>query len=177
MKTLKLLAATAFGLSLSLTATAATPQKQSKEVNVESCLMDSQSSVNLCTPKATAKIKELSKHKTNFAKNSVLMRFWDAEMNYWIYLVVDKNTNNATYYPRGLRASGDNMRDVKVTFSDGKICTSGDKVDIVGDEESRAFTDYEKASDYCSDYDPEMGFGVVYEVDAKTRKLIRYTGI
>lgn len=177
MKKLNTIFAAAIGLSLSLSATAAVTNKTTSPINVQSCVLDSQSSLDLCTKKATAKIKELSKRKSNFAKNSVLMRFWDKEMDYWVYLVVDKNTNQAIQYPRGLRSSGKSARDVEVTFSGGKICTAGSQVDVIGDEESRAFSDYEADVDYCNDYDPEMGFGVTYQVDAKTRKLLRYTGI
>ena len=176
MTTLKALAAISLGLALSLTSNAAT-QKTTKDIKLSSCTLDTQSSINLCNAKNAANIKKLSNQKPNFGENSILLRFWDTEMNYWVYLAVNKKTNQAFYYPRGLRSSGEDSRDVKINFSGSKICTSGDQVDIVGDEESSSFEDYETDVDYCVDYDPENGFGVTYQIDPKTRKLIRYTGI
>lgn len=177
MTTFKAITAVSLGLALSLTSNAATTKNSTKDISVPSCILDTQSSVNLCDKKNAANIKNLSDHRTNFGENSVLLRFWDTEMNYWIYLAVNKNTNQAFYYPRGLRSSGDSPRDVKVTFSGSKICTSGSEVDVIGDEESSSFEDYETDVDYCVDYDPANGFGVTYQAEPKTRKLIRYTGI
>lgn len=179
MKKLKLLSAATAIIGLSLSFSAVAKPNSTAKIDMTSCSLDTQSSIDFCSSKVASKVKQLSGQKPNFGDNSVLMRFWDSEMNYWVYLAVDKKLNKAFYYPRGLRSTGDQPRNVSVSFSDSKICTTGDKVAVVGDQDSKAYSDDDLDIDYCSDYDPktEFGFGATYQANAKTHKLLSYIGI
>lgn len=160
----------------------AEPSDYGYEINVKKggyhftqCKIDEEGSVNFCTANMAKKVDEIAKQKTNFGKNSVMMRFWDSNINYWVYGAVNKTTKKVFLYPRGLRASEGNSKDVKVTFGDkrDRICTAGSHVTMEGDRYVTSYDDSSATTDYCITYNDNTGFGSMIEVDAKTRKVIR----
>lgn len=164
-------------LSGSIAANAASTFTNHDGVLLASCKLDSSSSIDFCSKKSTDKIKSIAKIQPNFGKNSVLMRFWDKEMNYWTYLAYNKTSKKAHFYPRGLSSFLGEPRDVKVTFSNNLLCTSGDDVSVTGDINNKAFTDTDNDIDYCTKYTEDTGFLENYIIDSKSRKVLREFGI
>lgn len=179
--TFKKLTVACVGILFASTVNAA-PSDYGYEINVKKggyhftqCKIDADGSVNLCTVSMVKKVDQIAKEKSNFGKNSVMMRFWDSNINYWVYGAVNKTTKKVFLYPRGLRAAEGNSKDVKLTFGNkrDRICTAGNDVDMVGDEYSKAYSDTDKDVDYCTPYNDATGFGTTLEVDAITRKVLQ----
>lgn len=146
-----------------------------KKVNgilMNRCTLDEDHTIDFCDPKKAAIIKKMVDRKPTFSKNSVLMRFWDKELNTFTYAAYNQKTNKMFFYPNGLRASTQPFKAVKVTYGKNKnmLCTSGANVDMVGDRYSKSFSDNETDVDYCRSYSETTGFGELRRVDAKTRK-------
>lgn len=143
-------------------------------IKVANCKIIEDSSIDFCSPKITKKLVAFSQKAPNFGpkKQSVLTRFWDKEMNSWFYVAVNTKTKVAHAYPRGLRSNyGDNEPSISFGKAD-RICTKRIGVDMVGDMETRSFSDEDETVDYCSNFDDNLGFTMTYAVDSTTRKIV-----
>ncbi|WP_227430306.1 hypothetical protein [Psychrobacter sp. I-STPA6b] len=143
--------------------------------HIDQCSPDLEGNIDMCSRTMVNKVKEIAKYPANFGKNSVLFRFWDSGLNYWVYGAVNKQTKNIFVYPRGLRAMQGNLKDVKITLGKNRdrICTAGDGVMIEGTQYSKSYDDTSNEVDYCTPYSDSEGFGQTLEVDSKTRKVIQ----
>lgn len=141
---------------------------------MDRCFLDNDASIDFCDPAQAKIMKKMVDRKPTFSKNSVLMRFWDAEMNIWTYIAFNQKTNKLFFYPRGIRSTTQPYKNVKVTYGKNKdrICTTGSNTSMVGDIETLAYDDSETDVDYCNNYSETTGFGEMNRVDAKTRKIV-----
>lgn len=139
--------------------------------HISQCKIDRDNNLNFCTTKMVNKIKEVAKAPVNFGSDSVLFRYWDTGINYWIYGAVNKKTKTVFLYPRGLISYEGDSKSVDITLGKNRdrICTAGDNMEMIGDEYIKAYTDYEKDVDYCVNYDDKEGFSYMEQVDTKTR--------
>ena len=138
---------------------------------ISQCKIDTGNDLNFCTNKMVDKIKEVAKAPVNFGNHSVLFRYWDTGIKYWIYGAVNEKTKTVFLYPRGLRVLEGDSKNVNITFGKNRdrICTAGDNMDMIGDEYIKAYSDYEENVDYCVNYDDKEGFSYMEQVDTKTR--------
>lgn len=139
--------------------------------NISQCKIDEGNDLDFCSTKMVNKIKEIAQSPVNFGKESVMLRFWDTGINYWVYGAVNKKTKTVFLYPRGLRAMNGDSKNVSLTFGKNRdrICTAGDNMDMIGDEYIKAYSDEESEVDYCVKYDDKGGFDSMDQVDSKTR--------
>lgn len=139
--------------------------------NISQCKIDEGNDLDFCSTKMVNKIKEIAQSPVNFGKESVMLRFWDTGINYWVYGAVNKKTKTVFLYPRGLRAMNGDSKNVSLTFGKNRdrICTAGDNMDMIGDEYIKAYSDEESEVDYCVKYDDKGGFDSMEQVDSKTR--------
>lgn len=189
LKTLKPLTTILAAVLLASTATAASPNPFDRDdgyptftgefknvhgILMNRCFLDEDETLDFCDPKKVATIKKMVDRKPVFGKNrtSVLMRFWDEEMNAFTYAAYNKQNNKLFFYPVGLRAVNPPFKAFKVTYGKNvdRICTSGYNTDMIGDRYSKSFADRESNVDYCRTYNEATGFGELQRVDAKTRK-------
>lgn len=140
---------------------------------IADCYLDSQSSIDFCDPKKIQEVKKLINRNPNIGKESVLLKFWDKEMNYWVYVAVNKKTKKLFFYPRGIRSANEPYH--KITLKVPKqaaLCTTGTNIELVGDAGSRAYTDDSATIDYCTKFNDKTGFDVTERVDVKTGKVV-----
>lgn len=148
-----------------------------KKINgfqMDRCFLDSDTSIDFCDPAQAKIMAKMVDRKPTFSKNSVLMRFWDDEMNIWTYVAFNQKTKKLFFYPRGIRSITEPYKNVKVTYGKNKdrICTTGANTSMVGDIETKAYDDSETDVDYCNNYSETTGFGSMNRVDSKTRKIV-----
>ena len=191
-KTLKPLTTILTAVLLASTATAANPNPFDRDdgypsftgefknihgILMNRCFLDEDETLDFCDPKMVATIKKMVDRKPVFGKNrtSVLMRFWDEEMNAFTYAAYNKQNNKLFFYPHGLTAVNPPHKAFKVTYGKNvdRICTSGYNTSIVGDSNTKSYYDRESKVDYCRTYNEETGFGVLERVDTKTRKIAK----
>lgn len=191
-KTLKPLATILTAVLLTSTVSAASPNPFDRDdgypsftgefksvhgILMNRCFLDEDTTIDFCDPKKVAIIKKMVDRKPVFGKNktSVLMRFWDKEINTFTYAAYNKKNNKMFLYPAGLRSVAPPFKEFKVTYGKNvdRICTSGYNTEMIGDRYTKSFSDRESKVDYCRTYNEETGFGELERVDTKTRKIAK----
>lgn len=166
MKILGLTLALSIASLLSVSASAAIDYKK---ITVDNCKSNEYSSINFCDEKPLKKVAELADRKPNLAGESVLMRFWDKELNAWMYVALNKKTNTLHTTHKSVASRGKNPRKVTMRVEGNMICGIGDDIHYKGSYVGVDFDDSSDDYDYCIKYNPNEGFGITIEVDGKTR--------
>lgn len=140
---------------------------------LDRCFVTESESVNFCSVEKAKSIKKMTDRKPTFSKNSVLMRFWDKEMNVWNYAALNKKTNKLFILPTALRSSVKPFKNIKVTYGKNKdrLCTAS-TIDMIGDANTRAFR-AEFSNDnivYCYSYNETSGWSDLKRINSKTGK-------
>lgn len=169
MKTLGLIAALSVASLFSVSSNAALDYKKIKPDN---CKTNLYSSINFCDVKVLKKAAELGDRAPNLAGKSVLMRFWDKELQAWMYVALNKETNALHTIHQGVASRTANPRNVTMRVEGNLLCGIGDKVHYKGYYKGMDYDDVDTETDYCMKYDPAVGFGISVMVDTKTRAYI-----
>ena len=171
MKTLGLITAISRASLFSVSSNAAIDYKS---IKADNCNSNEDSSIDFCNEKVLKKVAKLADtHKPNLAGKSVLMRFWDKEMNFWMYAALNKDTKELHTIHQGISSRGKNPRNVTMRVEGNLLCGLGDKVHYAGTYKGTDYDDGSNEEDFCMTYDPAVGFGHSIVVDQKTRKFIK----
>lgn len=152
------------------------PYNMNHGIAVNQCNPGLDSSLYFCGAEDAAKVVKFLNNKANFGKNSVLMRFWDKELDLWYYVAVNKTSKKLFYLPMGLRSTTKPENVVSLTFDNGnQICTTGTSTYML--LEDKDYVSYNKKddqddTDYCANYNDETGFSRIRKINSKTRKTL-----
>lgn len=147
-----------------------------KNVNgylLDRCFVTTSTEINFCSKEKAKSIAKMTNRKPTFSKNSVLMRFWDTEMNVWNYAALNQKTKKLFILPTGLRSATDPMKNIKVTYGKNKdrLCTAS-TIDMIGGADTRAFRADFTGDDivFCYLYNEKTGWDDLKRINSKTGK-------